>query len=434
MDTSGPSEASDALSLEYSQDGDEAIAHQRKVSFDATVKAPSPVPLHRKTSVGEVKEIPNDDKEDNDTKSIDGTGRNSIRSTSSRHSRTLTEVLRQQPVESEVETRLLAALEETNLPTDWHETILPHIAPDATESLVEDKPLPRPSLHRRQRTMEQHLDGLTDALGAIHHDQDPTTNDDDEPPILEIPIQQGMSSKLDEVANAVLRRRKKSDADDLQHSLSTEEVQDNALDSIYEESERDVESGRDTGLSHLHRKKPSRCRRILAYIPIVREFMAFFATRKASFLSYVALVCTIAVPSLLVAGLLFYVAGNPPTGRVDLEASRLNGTLVNDRGEQISRSDVSASWWLLFLGVRQVVTLSLAQVTQFLIIDFLCVGRIWTSKIFGPVVTLLIVQSRGWPMVVFWWSIYNLAMNHGVNEVGSILLVCSVESQFVLVC
>jgi len=208
----------------------------------------------------------------------------------------------------------------------------------------------------------------------------------------------------------------------LQHSLSTEEVQDNALDSIYEESERDVESGRDTGLSYLRQKKPSRCRRILAYIPIAREFMAFFATRKTSFLSFVSLVCYMSVPSLLVSGLLFYWAGNPPTGRIDLETSRLNGTLVNDRGEQVSPSDVSASWWLLFLGVRQMMTLSLAQVTQFFIIDFLCVGRRWTSKIFGPVVTLLIVQSRGWPMVVFWWSIYNLGMNYGTNEVSDCTL------------
>ena len=31
-------------------------------------------------------------------------------------------------------------------------------------------------------------------------------------------------------------------------------------------------------------------------------------------------------------------------------------------------------------------------------------------RLVGPVLTLLIVQSRGWPFVCFWWAIFDFAM------------------------
>jgi hypothetical protein len=59
--------------------------------------------------------------------------------------------------------------------------------------------------------------------------------------------------------------------------------------------------------------------------------------------------------------------------------------------------------------MRQIITLSIALLLQLVIVDFLSVGTRATLRVFGPVMTLLIVQSRGWPLVFFWWSILNFA-------------------------
>jgi hypothetical protein len=59
--------------------------------------------------------------------------------------------------------------------------------------------------------------------------------------------------------------------------------------------------------------------------------------------------------------------------------------------------------------MRQIITLSIALLLQLVIVDFLSVGTRATLRVFGPVMTLLIVQSRGWPFVFFWWSILDFA-------------------------
>jgi hypothetical protein len=57
---------------------------------------------------------------------------------------------------------------------------------------------------------------------------------------------------------------------------------------------------------------------------------------------------------------------------------------------------------LLFV-VRQVVTFSMALGIQGLVVDFLCVGTRAMVRILGPILTLLIVQSKGWPFVTVRW-------------------------------
>ena len=89
-------------------------------------------------------------------------------------------------------------------------------------------------------------------------------------------------------------------------------------------------------------------------------------------------------PALGVAALLFYVFENPHTGV--------------EGGENNEPSDkASISWWLIFLFVRQVITLTLALATQAIIIDFLAIGSWIFLRFFGPVLTLLLAQSKGWP-------------------------------------
>jgi len=76
----------------------------------------------------------------------------------------------------------------------------------------------------------------------------------------------------------------------------------------------------------------------------------------------------------------------------------------------------SVSWWFLFMGVRQVVTYTLAMVTQSLIIDYFALSSRLFLDWLGPIVTLLVVQSKGWPFILTFWAIYNLILNCGDSD------------------
>jgi hypothetical protein len=91
------------------------------------------------------------------------------------------------------------------------------------------------------------------------------------------------------------------------------------------------------------------------------------------------------IPCTGVAAILFNLADNPPTGyNVPASAS----------GAAVHSTTASASWWLLFLGVRQVITFSLAMASELIVIDLLSIRVRGTLKVFGPWITLMIVQVR----------------------------------------
>lgn len=134
------------------------------------------------------------------------------------------------------------------------------------------------------------------------------------------------------------------------------------------------------------------------------------------------------LPSTGVAAILFYLTNNPPCGTREqciaqqLSITNANITNATDTGNSLlalfskNRSDVaSISWWLLFLGVRQVLTLSLARATQAWMVDFLALRTRWFVKIFGSRMTLLLVQAKGWPFILFWWGVYDLCFLYGDN-------------------
>ena len=68
------------------------------------------------------------------------------------------------------------------------------------------------------------------------------------------------------------------------------------------------------------------------------------------------------------------------------------------------------------MGVRQVVTYTLAMVTQSLIIDYFALSSRLFLDWLGPIVTLLVVQSKGWPFILTFWAIYNLILNCGDSD------------------
>jgi len=117
------------------------------------------------------------------------------------------------------------------------------------------------------------------------------------------------------------------------------------------------------------------------------------------------------VPLIGVAAILFYLAGNVPTGKIDQSLSA-NGIEVATDGEIIGGKGASASYLLLF-SARQIVTLSMALAMQCVIIDVVALQTRFFLRTVGPVITLMIVQSKGWPHIIFWWSIWNFALNYG---------------------
>lgn len=136
----------------------------------------------------------------------------------------------------------------------------------------------------------------------------------------------------------------------------------------------------------------------------------------------------IMLPSLGIAALLFYPLYNPPTGYFygdeDQETDDIftddlfppsNSTESTEFGaDPLSQgTTASVSWWLIFLGVRQVITLELARFTQLVVIDFLTFRTKSFPRLLGPSLALCLAQSKGWPFLVFSWSLWDIALLYG---------------------
>jgi len=125
-------------------------------------------------------------------------------------------------------------------------------------------------------------------------------------------------------------------------------------------------------------------------------FGQFFRPRRDRMKTYVkTILLYIVVPLTGSAAILFYFAGNPgPAGKP------------------------SSSWWLLY-AVRQVTTFSMALALQGVFVDFLALRTKTMLRLVGPIVTLLIVQAKGWPFIIFWWSLLNFGFLANASRFAS---------------
>jgi hypothetical protein len=114
------------------------------------------------------------------------------------------------------------------------------------------------------------------------------------------------------------------------------------------------------------------------------------------------------LPSIVVASILFYAVGNPPC-HINLQCSPKD---TEDKTLDYLGS-ASASWWLLFIFCRQVITFTLGYATEDLVVDYFALRTGWSVRLFGPLVTLFIVQSNGWPCVIFFWGVFDLMSLYG---------------------
>lgn len=124
-------------------------------------------------------------------------------------------------------------------------------------------------------------------------------------------------------------------------------------------------------------------------------FREFLSSRKPSAKKYIRNLCLfIMLPSLGLGILLYYGLGNP-IRRTD------------DQNSDENSNNASWSWWILFLGIRQPLMYSLAVATQVVVVDFTILQARIITKWMGPIVTLLFVQARGWPFIIFAWGVYD---------------------------
>jgi hypothetical protein len=150
-------------------------------------------------------------------------------------------------------------------------------------------------------------------------------------------------------------------------------------------------------------------------------FLEFLEPKKAGIiLTWTRRVRVFMLPSLGMAVFLYYVAGNPPGedyGRNDTPNPTANDDIIQNDDDSAAGDDyyvyASGSWWVLFLGVRQVVTLFLAQMSELLIIDFLTLRTRFVTKACGPYISLLIAQSKGWPFQLAMWGLIDVCMLAG---------------------
>lgn len=125
----------------------------------------------------------------------------------------------------------------------------------------------------------------------------------------------------------------------------------------------------------------------------------FFVDKKKTAIMYAKSVFVfLIIPATAVAAILFYGLGNP---------------LMKTGADPRTNSLPSISWFILFLCVRQVITFSLAKVAETFLIDFLALKTRLLMSMLGPVVTLLIVQAKGWPISLTFWAIFDLIMLSG---------------------
>jgi hypothetical protein len=121
-------------------------------------------------------------------------------------------------------------------------------------------------------------------------------------------------------------------------------------------------------------------------LPFVRE-------KLWDFIQY-QLTCVI-VPLLAIAAFFFYRLDNPTLPFLP--------------------NDTSVSWWILFV-IRSYLTLILAYVTEYLVVDVLATRSPVSVQTFGPLFTLYVMNAKGGPFLLTFWGVWNFVLVHGNSD------------------
>jgi hypothetical protein len=120
-------------------------------------------------------------------------------------------------------------------------------------------------------------------------------------------------------------------------------------------------------------------------------FSDFIQPRKASVGTRIKIALLfVVIPTFCLSAVLFHLFDNPDLGR----------------------EGASISWFVLFI-LRQTICGGLALASQSFIISFLTLRTRWTVRVFGPLATLVLVQSKGYPFIMMAWAVFDLALLSG---------------------
>ena len=104
---------------------------------------------------------------------------------------------------------------------------------------------------------------------------------------------------------------------------------------------------------------------------------------------------------------------NPPNNNgTTIVPENENAKNETNPDSSIAGGGASNSWWCLFI-IRLGITLTLARVTEFLLIDFIVLETSLAVCCLGRLLTLMLIQAKGWPILSIYWGIWNFAMVYG---------------------
>ncbi|KAL7500365.1 hypothetical protein ACHAWT_008467, partial [Skeletonema menzelii] len=95
------------------------------------------------------------------------------------------------------------------------------------------------------------------------------------------------------------------------------------------------------------------------------------------------------VPALAVSAFLFYHLGNP--------------------SPKILEEESTLSWWILF-AMRNYMTLQFAYASEYVLTDVLALRTTLLLEVVGPLITLYIIQAKGWPLISIFWGLWSVAL------------------------
>lgn len=191
-------------------------------------------------------------------------------------------------------------------------------------------------------------------------------------------------------------------------SVITDSKKNDDADSPDENISDDVELG--VGRSGSTGGKNSRCSMLSILCCKMRSrakydwetFDKFLDVPKRSCLTYTKhSVIHIVLPCAAVSAFLFYCTSNPS---------------LTFGYNETTDSFPSVSWFILFLGVRQVITFNLAKLAEAFVIDYLALKTPSILYLFGKFWSLTIIQSKGWPSTLFFWALLDFLLLAGKNK------------------
>jgi hypothetical protein len=293
------------------------------------------------------------------------------------------------------------------------------------ESLAEqNKPLlNRERQHRRTMTVEDRLAGLTFAMQSLGQEQRSPADDKQtmDPSWLGSSAEQlGHNAALitrhdldrQRAANSLPRRASQTSVSDpppavrkdeegISERYSYSDSGDDLEEQLPQDKPQNAASPTGTKTKEATKKRLARKSNSIFSDKLKEDWdtwQSFFRPRKEHILAYVKrVILYFTIPLIGVAAILFYFSDNPPTGK---------------SSDESGGNHASTSWWLLFC-LRQVVTLSLSLALQIIVIDFFCIDTRVMLRLLGPLLTLLVAQSKGWSFVVFWWGVFDFSMLYG---------------------